>query len=208
MSSTVVINLKPLEEFARVIERDLRGGGNGPIRRAIKQWGKRYRGAMRERFDKFSKRGVDWPKLAKSTIKRRRGNKYSILRDTGILMAALSPTFSGRPGQFEQDIPFGIRVGYGGPARHPISSNVKTKKGNAHARLKAGKGSFFVAGPRMSKATIADIAGFHNVGVRYPNGKVVKRQILIEPDEATRAGMVEDMMGALEALGKQCERSL
>ena len=57
----------------------------------------------------------------------------------------------------------------------------------------------------MSTATVADIAGFHNEGVRYPNGKVVKREIIVSPDPATINGCVEDMLRALETLGKQCE---
>lgn len=65
-----------------------------------------------------------------------RAVKASILRDMGILFAVLSPTFSGKPGQLEQNIPYGIRVGFGGPHKH------------------ASGGS----------ATIADIASFHNNG--------------------------------------------
>jgi hypothetical protein len=34
------------------------------------------------------------------------------------LFEALSPTL-GTPGQLQEDIPFGVRVGYGGPAMHP-----------------------------------------------------------------------------------------
>lgn len=205
MGSTVIVNLEPLKQFASIIENDLRRNGSGPIRRAIKQWGRRYRAFARERFDKFSKGGGDWQKLADSTKKRRRGKTYSILKDTEILFAALTPTFQNRPGQFEQDIPFGIRVGYGGPGRHPVRSKAKTKKGRTRARLRAGKGGFFRAGPRMSTATVADIAGFHNEGVRYPNGKVVKREIIVQPDQTTIDGCVEDMLRALETLGKQCE---
>lgn len=63
--------------------------------------------------------------------------KVAILRDTGMLFNALAPT-TGRPGQLNQSIPFGIRVGYGGPAKH--------KKG---------------------KSTIAQIAQGHQTGARH-----------------------------------------
>lgn len=74
---------------------------------------------------------------AKSTNATRAAGirSHAILRDTGTLFSALSPTFSNKPGQYEQDIPFGVRVGYGGPAKHP------------HGR-----------------AAIADIASFHQTG--------------------------------------------
>lgn len=58
----------------------------------------------------------------------------AILRDTGVLFAALRPTF-GQPGQVEEVTEFGVRVGFGGTAQHP------------------GGG-----------ATIAEIAAFHQFG--------------------------------------------
>jgi len=59
----------------------------------------------------------------------------SILRDKGLLFNVTAPDFTGAPGQLQEDIPFGMRVGFGGPARHPDGT-----------------------------ATIADIAGFHQKG--------------------------------------------
>jgi len=59
----------------------------------------------------------------------------SILRDKGLLFNAVAPQFEGAPGAIQQDIPFGVRVGYGGPGRHPDGT-----------------------------ATIADIARFHQEG--------------------------------------------
>jgi hypothetical protein len=59
----------------------------------------------------------------------------SILIDTGTMFKALSKEFLGSPGQLQQNVPFGIRVGYGGPGRHP-----------------------------KGKATVFDIASFHQRG--------------------------------------------
>jgi hypothetical protein len=68
-----------------------------------------------------------------------------ILRNTGLLFGALSPTFNGTPGAVEEPIPFGVRVGYGGPAAHP-----------------------------GGRATIADIASYHQAGNgRLPKREVI-----------------------------------
>jgi len=59
----------------------------------------------------------------------------SILRDSGKLMEALSPSMVNAPGRLQNLIPFGIEVGFGGPALHP-----------------------------GGKSSIADIATYHQVG--------------------------------------------
>lgn len=128
--ASVVIKLYRLRRF-----RQLAATGGGPFRKLYKQWGARYRGFVRTRFVRFSRGGGSWPKLKS---KRRRGalGAAAILRDTGTLFAALQPVFIGSPGAIEQDIEFGIRVGYGGPHKHPSGAGV----------------------------SIADIASFHQVG--------------------------------------------
>lgn len=98
-------------------------------------------------------------------------SKHSILRDTGTLFAALSPTFTNKPGAIEENIPFGIRVGYGGPARH-------------------------TDGESKSPPTIADIASFHQNGV----GRLPKREIIVAPDSKTIRGMIGDMERAVDKL--------
>jgi hypothetical protein len=78
-------------------------------------------------------------RIAAQTMKIKKFNSRvgtSILMDTGTLFKALSPEFTGELGQLEKDIPFGIRVGYGGPGKHKKSKT----------------------------ATVADIAGFHQRG--------------------------------------------
>lgn len=72
---------------------------------------------------------------------RRKGNQLvnvtvSLLRDKGLLFAALNPTFGAAPGAVEQKRGLSVLVGYGGPARHGVGGS----------------------------ATIADIASFHDVG--------------------------------------------
>lgn len=194
MAERVKVNLKPLERFAKSIGDDLRLRGRGPIRDALRQWAARYRGYTRQRFVNNSKGGGDWKQLRPSTIARRRKGErvqgrrrtsasqkileqrgglsvavggVAILRDTNTLFAAMDPQ-PGKPGSIEQDIPFGIRVGYGGPHRHP-----------------------------SGKATIADIALFHQTGVP---GRMPARPIIVEPDKRVIAGMADDMQRAMNRM--------
>lgn len=144
---TVTIDLKPLKRFQRQLKNDLRGSGQGPVRAAMKQWGARYRAFVQRRFKRNSRGGGGWPPLAASTIRRRRGkrSKVAILIDTGTLFRALDPVFNRKPGQIQEDIPFGVRVGYGGPGQHP-----------------------------SGKLTVADIAEFHQKGGGHlPQRKII-----------------------------------
>lgn len=140
----VKINLRGLSAFQREVSGDLRKKGQGRIRKALRQCAAVYRSDMSERFDTFSKGGGDWAPLKKSTIARRRKGrnkkakrKASILRDTGTLFAALNTRFTGKPGQVEKDIPFGIRVGIGGSGKHPSGSITVAKIASFH---QLGKG--------------------------------------------------------------------
>lgn len=172
-TSEVKLDLKGLESFGTAVNAQL-NGQPGPVQSAIKLWAVRYRSFAQIRFDLYSRGGGDWKQLAASTIKqRRRGTKsntlklraiyaqkqkadpasvsmggvISILRDTGLLFNALNPVFNGAPGAIEDQIPFGVRVGYGGPQRH---DNDKY-------------------------ATIADIASYHQEGnlPRMPSRKII-----------------------------------
>lgn len=199
VTSSVNINLKGLERFKQQVEAQL-NGAEGPIRKALKLWAVRYRSWCQQRFDLYSKGGGDWQKLALSTIKRRRqgtksnitklkqllaakpqkdsqsvsgGGQYSILRDTGLLFGALSPVFNNAPGSLEETIPFGVRVGYGGPERHNVACETK------------------------SMATIADIAKFHQNGA-IP--KLPQRIIIADAPDYLKATMAEDMTKALAEL--------
>ena len=78
----------------------------------------RYRSAMQERFNKFSRGGGNWPPLK---TPRKRGNlaSASVLRDTNTLFRVLTPVFRNQPGAIEDEIFDGIRVGFGGSDSHP-----------------------------------------------------------------------------------------
>ena len=167
-SDGVTLNMEPLMRFLRILE--IRGGA---FRKVFRQWAARYRGFARARFERLSGGGGgEWPRLAASTLAARRrktkGGKLRtatgkrrrfkagahsmisaaprILRDTGTLLAALQPQFSRRPGQLQKDLRDGIRVGYGGPQRHP-----------------SGGGT-----------SVADIASFHQEGGgRLPRRRII-----------------------------------
>lgn len=87
-------------------------------RTVYNQWAARYRSFLRERFVRYSRGGGDWPALKR---KRKRGakKKAAILRDTGTLFNVLSTTFQDNPGQLQEDLSNGVRVGFGGPGTHP-----------------------------------------------------------------------------------------
>ena len=169
--STVKINMEGLKRFRSRLSDDIRGSSNGPVRAAFRQWAARYRAFIQERF--HAKGNGSWRGLDKKTKNRkgRGGESAAILIDTGTILNAMRPTF-GKPGGIQQDVPFGITVGYGTPARHP-------------------KGS----------ATIADIAHFHHSGagnlpvreIIVPPSAAVQRQMaedmnraLIRLGEATK----------------------
>ena len=142
VSENVKVDLRGLERYGEVIRRDLASpGGSGPIRGVFRLWAARWRTFQKLRFVKFSRGGGNWKPLAASTIKQRRkgkkkSSKTTILWDKfGSMIKALTPSFSQQPGQLEKPLVGGIRVGFGGPSKHP---------GGA--------------------ATIADIASFHDEG--------------------------------------------
>lgn len=157
----VHLNLGPIVALTRPIPR-----------KVFRQWAARYRSFVQLRFDKYSKGGGSWPPLKPATIARRRkparGTKkgaarvVSILRDTGLLFNALSPRLASAPGALQEDLSDGILVGYGGAHRHSTGG----------------------------KATIADIASFHQKG----GGRLPARPIIVSPDERTVELMHDDLM--------------
>lgn len=70
LTVSVELNLPGLEKFAQHVNN-----ATGPIDDALKQWAARYRGFAQRRFDKYSKRGGDWPPLSDRTLAMRRGSK-------------------------------------------------------------------------------------------------------------------------------------
>lgn len=186
------------------------GQATGHLERCFRRWAMRYRSFAQRRFARLSRGGGEWAPLKPATIRRRRTGRgeyhlgrtrgaalqklkrmargaegddgktiriqkriaavlgnVAILRDTGALFAALQPTLDTSTAAIEEIVQRGIRVGYGGPHRHP-----------------------------KGKATIADIAAFHDTGA----GRLPKRQIIVDPDAATQRGMATDLENAIDAI--------
>lgn len=144
VQAEVIINLSGLKKFAGRIK-----AGDELSRAITTRWAARYRGFILKRFDTFSKGGGNWPPLAPATVARRRKGDGSasptILRDKGLLFAALNPGLNAAPGSLTEHGKWFVVVGYGGASRYPDSS-----------------------------ATIADIASFHNTGGgRLPQRKII-----------------------------------
>ena len=183
-----VINVRGMKRMEQKIRDGLRSPVPSPINDAFKQWSFRYRSAMRERYDRFSKGGGNWPPLKAATIARRRhgkggrfqrggkalaravssgGGSVSILRDTGTMFMVFSPIFKHLAGQYEKRVPFGIVVGYGGSERHP-----------------------------EGKMTVARLAEIHHKGL----GHNPKRTLLIDPPDPLKKQMAGDMERAMQKI--------
>lgn len=99
----------PFITLAAEIRKGMKGG-SGPINKVFKRWAFRYRTFITQRFDRFSGGGGSWPpKIGGGPI----------LRETNTLFNAIQPVFSGASGQLEERKGRSIRVGYGGPGKHP-----------------------------------------------------------------------------------------
>ena len=159
------VDLSGLKHLRKAIKESQKTSGNGPFRRCYKRWAYRFLVYLQRRFNKMSRGG--WAPLKKATIRRRRGGGKGakILVDTGTLRTALSPGMKGIPGQLNKAIPWGQRVGYGGPTSHP-----------------------------KAKYTIAMLAHMHNTGA----GTLPKREIIVDPDQATLNGMARDAKQAIQ----------
>ena len=88
--------------------------------------------------------------------------QMAILRDTGTLFAGLTPAFQHLPGQYENRIPYGIEVGYGGEGM---------ERGN-------------------SRMTVAQVAKFHQEGIPSKRGRIVRKTI-VEPSDRALQIMVK-----------------
>lgn len=158
---TVKMNLRPFLKLKDMMTL------RSPIRKIIfKQWAFVYRVFVHRRFTRYSRGGGDWPPLKKSTVAGRKvgkragqiGRRVSILWDTGKLIDAVDPKMSRPPGSLERIFSEGVEVGFGGPARHP-----------------------------KGRATIADIARFHDAG----EGNLPERKIIADPDHKTMRKMAD-----------------
>lgn len=135
LSVKTKLNLKQLERYRRILNADLKGSGNGPVRRAMRQWSHRYKTFIRRRYSRFSRGGGDWPPLSPITIARK--GSTGILVDTGTMFGATDPQFF-VAGWLNKSIRNGITVGFGGPGSHPSGEKTIAQLAEIH---QTGKGN-------------------------------------------------------------------
>jgi hypothetical protein len=129
ITTNVTVNLSDLKKFGK----EIHSGDRLVV--VYKKWAMRYRSFIQLRFDAASKGDGTWVPLSSRTIAGRRKGSSTILRDTGVLFAALSPVWVAPPGSINELLQDGVRIGFGGSQTHPSGF-----------------------------ATIAEIAGFHQDG--------------------------------------------
>jgi len=133
---SVRMDLAPLMKLGAVIDEWV-----------LKQWGARYRRYARREYVENSRGGGRWPRLHPSTIRRRRkgqgsGPAAEILWDTGTIIGALDFKFQRKAGQLQDYLRArgvggrakfeGVRVGFGGPGRHPVAKRPVAMLAEAH----------------------------------------------------------------------------
>ena len=164
---------------------------SGPVDQMFKDWGEKYLGFVKRRFNKFSKGGGDWRKLDPATVRaRRKGGKrksgkrkrakketsrVAILADTGILKGGLTV---GKAGNLFKRTRKGIRVGFGGLNIHPETKGL----------------------------TIKALAVIHDQGL--PKKGIPQRQILVKPDERLKRRMKSDLRRTIKLIGQEAEQKL
>jgi hypothetical protein len=112
-SRFVNLNLKPIRRFRKALRAEIDGHGGADD--LLTTWGRRYLAFLREKFRVNRSGGGSWPPLKETTTKHAKG-RIGILYLTGAIFNALR---QGMPGNMFRKIGFGIRVGVGGPAKHP-----------------------------------------------------------------------------------------
>lgn len=119
MKLNVTVNLKGLTKFSETLEADLRLSGNGQIRAAMHEWNVILARFLVARWERMSRGG--WTPLRPATLARKAalGLLMLILRATDRMFQAFSPEFARKPGKVSQDVPFGVRVGFGPGMRYP-----------------------------------------------------------------------------------------
>lgn len=174
-------------------------GLSGPEMDAMrKQWTIRYSAFIRKRFSTYSRGGGDWPPLALSTIKARRGpDKKRAARRArnGVASGSTRARDTARGSKIVEVAGRSVSIlqDTGVMAR---ALNIG-QTGNYNAATPWGI-EFGFAGVQHSpgeSASIAQIAMHHNEGGKH----LPKREILVQPDQATAVSMSRDLLRAIMA---------
>ncbi len=171
---TVNVNLHGLRKFKAALSNDLRSSEARPIRDALNEWAVILARFWTARWSMFSGGGGNWRPLNAKYLARkvRKGLLPLILRATDEMFQNFAPDLAKKPGRLSEEIPNGIRVGFGGGMNYPHTTN--------------------------PKVTIAQLAMFHQIGA----GNLSARKIIVPPDTETRAKMRATMEEAVPSLSE------
>ncbi len=126
MKKVTGIDLKPLDTFVKGIDKGIKTPSFGsPIGKMFKRIGTVYLAFIRKRFVAFSSGAGNWKPIeergrdkranAKREAKGKKRKGSKILRDTGVLLGALS---IGAAGNLFKRIKGGVRVGFSDSVQH------------------------------------------------------------------------------------------
>jgi len=186
---SVKINLAPLQELTRRLQAAPIGGA---VDTMLRNWGRRYLGFTRRRFVRYSRGGGDWPPLSPATIAQRRGPKRrrkkrkthgtaTTTRGSAGVVAILRDTGT---------LFNALTIGAPGNLFERVGKGINVGFGGPARHPKGGE-------------AIASIATKHQFG--DPAQHLPQREILVEPDQATIDGFVEDAKRAVARLGSEVE---
>lgn len=185
--------------------------GSGPFEDMRRQWAARYSAFASKRYSTFSRGGGDWPPLALSTIRARRGPDQRRARAKAkeskrlSLGSASSLARDTRSKAGREAGPLGRLVSAGGRRVAILVDTGLLKNavaiggaGNKITRTPRGLRYGFaftphVTGKAKGHPTMSKIAAWHHFGL----GHNPKREILVAPDAGTQSGMVADANRAI-----------
>jgi hypothetical protein len=161
------------------IRKLLSGIGNPRLTpRAVSECKKVYRDFIATRYDRMSKPGSRWKKLAKSTLearKRRGNNSRDKLKDMGELRSNIKSLIQITDRKTQDGCQ--LAIGFGG------SSKKHSKWIRIDGRYRKAKGD----------VSMLDIAQWHDSGTE----RMPRRQILVRPDASTCHQMAEIVIDIL-----------
>jgi hypothetical protein len=125
---SIKVKLTGLKKFQSALQSDLRLKSNGPIRSALQDWVVIWGRFLTERYQRFSQGGGNWPALKPATLvaKERKGLLPWILRATDLMFQAFAPELVAKPGYLSEEIPFGVRLKFGGGMHQLYPGTTKT----------------------------------------------------------------------------------
>lgn len=215
IESKVKIELNGLRKFVDYINRRLQGEHVKDLVPLYKKWSARYRSFAQRRYRDQSKGGGEWPPLAAATkLARARRTLSRARRQAHVQAQGANPNFEKirrmlktAAAKFKKEK---TRIALGGGVFSILRDtgtlfntlNITAPgKGYIEVDVPGGVEVGYGGGaghPAGNGRTIADIVRFHHFGGKH----LPVRQIIVNPDEKTVAGMAKDGEVELDKLAK------